>query len=147
MSGTLFASPAHFAYITFFVLYLRVIQTGETVYSVRKWEDTKMAKNYYRDDGRVWFDDHICEIADLMLGTEGIRYIYLKKHDRSWIRKLGDDGVRFAFMSMTEVQLRIIELLIFEDRTVTDIRRILDLTITELRIEIKDMRKALLAAL
>ena len=50
-------------------------------------------------------------------------------------------------MSMTEVQLRIIELLIFEDRTVTDIRRILDLTITELRIEIKDMRKALLAAM
>ena len=106
-----------------------------------------MAKNNYSDDGRVWFDDHICEMADLVLGTEGIRYIYLKKHDRTWIRKLGDDGMRYAFLSMTEVQLRIIELLIFEDRTVTDIRRILDLSITELRIEIRDMRKALLAAM
>ena len=106
-----------------------------------------MAKNYYSDDGRVWFDDHICEMADLVLGTEGIRYIYLKKHDRTWIRKLGDDGMRYAFLSMTEVQLRIIERLIFEDRTVTDIRRILDLSITELRIEIRDMRKALLAAM
>ena len=106
-----------------------------------------MAKNNYSDDGRVWFDDHICEMADLVLDTEGIRYIYLKKHDRTWIRKLGDDGMRYAFLSMTEVQLRIIELLIFEDRTVKDIRRILDLTSTELRIEIKDMRKALLAAM
>ena len=104
-------------------------------------------RNNYTDDGRVWLDDHICEMADMMLGIEGLRYIYLKKHDRTWIRKLGDDGMKIAVMSMTEVQLRIIELLIFEDRTVTDIRRILDLTITELRIEIKDMRKALLAAM
>ena len=104
-------------------------------------------RNNYTDDGRVWFDDHICEMADMMLGTEGLRYIYLKKHDRTWIRKLGDDGMKFAVMSMTEVQLRIIELLIFENRTVTDIRRTLDLTITELRIEIRDMRKALLAAM
>ena len=104
-------------------------------------------RNNYTDDGRVWFDDHICEMADMMLGTEGLRYIYLKKHDRTWIRKLGDDGMKFAVMSMTEVQLRIIELLIFEDRTVTDIRRTVDLTITELRIEIRDMRKALLAAM
>ena len=104
-------------------------------------------RNNYTDDGRVWFDDHICEMADMMLGTEGLRYIYLKKHDRTWIRKLEDDGMRYAFLSMTEVQLRIIELLIFEDRTVTDIRRTLDMTITELRIEIRDMRKALLAAM
>ena len=104
-------------------------------------------RNNYTDDGRVWFDDHICEMADMMLGIEGLRYIYLKKHDRTWIRKLGDDGMKFAVMSMTEVQLRIIELLIFEDRTVTDIRRTLDLTISELRIEIRDMRKALLAAM
>ena len=104
-------------------------------------------RNNYTDDGRVWFDDHICEMADMMLGTEGLRYIYLKKHDRTWIRKLGDDGMRFAVMNMTEIQLTIIELLIFEDRTVTDIRRVMDLTMTQLRIEIRDMRKALLAAM
>ena len=106
-----------------------------------------MSRYEYRDDGRVWFDDHICELADLLLGTEGIRYIYLKKHDRTWIRRIGDDGMRYAVMTMTDVQLTIIELLIFEDRTVTDIRRVLDLTMTQLRIEIRDMRKALLAAM
>lgn len=104
-------------------------------------------RNSYTEDGRVWFDDQICELADLLLGTEGIRYIYLKKRDRTWIRKIGYDSMRFAFMSMTEIQLTIIELLVFEDKTVTDIRRDLNLTITELRIEIRDMRKALLAAM
>lgn len=106
-----------------------------------------MRRYEYRDDGSVWFDDQICELADLLLGTEGIRYIYLKKRDRTWIRKLGDDGMRYAVMTMTDVQLTIIELLIFEDRTVTDIRRVLDLTMTQLRIEIRDMRRALLAAM
>lgn len=106
-----------------------------------------MSRREYRDDGRDRFDDQISELADLLLGTEGIRYIYLKKHDRTWIRKLGDDGMRYAFMTMTDVQLTIIELLIFEDRTVTDIRRVLDLTMTQLRIEIRDMRKALLEAM
>lgn len=106
-----------------------------------------MKRHEYRNDGRVWFEDYICELADLLLGTEGIRYIYLQKRDRTWIRKLGDDGMRYAVMSMTEIQITIIELLIFEDRTVTDIRRILDLTMTEFRIEIREMRKALLAAM
>ena len=106
-----------------------------------------MAMNYYRDDGRVWFDDQICELADLLLSAVGIRYIYLKKHDRTWVRKIEDDGMRFAVMNMTEIQLTIIELLIFEDRTVTDIRRVLDLTMTQLRIELRDMRKALLIAM
>ena len=106
-----------------------------------------MKRHEYRNDGRVWFEDHICKLADLLLGTEGIRYIYLQKRDRTWIRKLGDDGMRYAVMSMTEIQITIIELLTFEDRTVTDIRRILDLTMTEFRIEIREMRKALLGAM
>lgn len=106
-----------------------------------------MSRHEYREDGRVWFDDQICELTDLLLGTEGIRYIYLKKHDRTWVRRIGDDGMRYAVMTMTDVQLTIIELLIFEDRTVTDIRRILNLTMMQFRIELRDMRKVLLAAM
>ena len=106
-----------------------------------------MDRNNYRDDGMVWFDDHICELADLLLGTEGIRYIYMKKHDRTWVRRIGDDGMRSAVTSMTDIQITIMELLVFEDRTVTDIRRILNLTMTQLRTEIRNMRKALLEAM
>lgn len=104
-------------------------------------------KNNFTEDGGVWFDDQICELADMLLGTEGIRYIYLRKHDRTWIRKIGDDSMKYAVMNLTEIQITIIELLMFEDRTVTDIRRVLNLTLTELRTEIKQMRKALLAAM
>lgn len=101
----------------------------------------------YRDDGLVWFDDQICEMADLLLGAQGMKFIYLKRRDRTWIYRLGDDGMRYALLQMTERQIRIIEELIFEDKTVTDIRREMDLSITEVRMEIREMRKALLAAM
>ena len=101
----------------------------------------------YRDDGLVWFDDQISEMADLLLGAQGLRFIYLKRRDRTWIYKLGDDDMRYALLQMTEKQLRIIEELIFEDKSVMDIRRELDLTVTEIRMEIREMRKALLAAM
>ena len=104
-------------------------------------------RNNYRDDGIVWFDDQISEMADLLLTVQGIRFFYLKKHDRSWIRRIGDDGMRFALLHMSETQLRIIEELIFEDKTVTDIRREMNLSITEIRMEIRNMRKQLLAAM
>ncbi|MBR3125209.1 MAG: hypothetical protein IKF42_07375 [Mogibacterium sp.] len=106
-----------------------------------------MARNNYRDDGIIWFEDQISEMADLLITVQGIRFIYMKKHDRSWISRVGDEGLRFALWSMTEIQLRIIEELVFEDKTVTDIQREMDLTITEIRMEIRDMRKALLAAM
>ena len=104
-------------------------------------------KSNYRDDGLVWFDDQISEMADLLLGTQGLRFIYLKRRDRTWIYKLGDDDMRYALLQMTEKQIRIIEELIFEDKSVMDIRRELDLTVTEIRMEIREMRKALLAAM
>ena len=104
-------------------------------------------RNNFRDDGIVWFDEQISEMADLLLTVQGIRFFYLKKHDRSWIRRIGDDGMRFALLHMSETQLRIIEELIFEDKTVTDIRREMNLSITEIRMEIRDMRKQMLAAM
>ena len=111
-----------------------------------------MAKQNYREDGFIWFEDQISEMADLLITVQGIRYIYMKKHDRSWISRIGDEGMRFALWSMSEInmsetQLRMIEELIFEDKTVTDIRREMNLTITEIRMELKDMRTALVAAM
>ena len=106
-----------------------------------------MYRNNYREDGLVWFDDQICEMADLLIGVQGVSFIYRKKHDKSWIYRIGDDGMRYAFIQMTEKQIRIIEELIFEGKTVTDIRREMDLSITELRIEIREMRKLLIAAI
>ena len=69
-------------------------------------------RNNYREDGFVWFEDQISEMADLLITVQGIRFIYLKKRDRSWIERIGDDGMRFALMNMSEIQLRMIEELI-----------------------------------
>ena len=55
--------------------------------------------------------------------------------------------MRFALLDMSEKQLRMIEKMVFEDKTVTDIHREMNLTITEIRMELRDMRKALLAAM
>ena len=104
-------------------------------------------KNDYRDDGLVWFDDQICEMADLLLGVQGLKFVYLKRRDRKWIYRLGNDGMKCAFLNMSETQIRIIEILLFEDKTVTDARRELNLTVAEIRMEIREMRKALLAAM
>lgn len=104
-------------------------------------------RNTYTKEGRVWFDDQLCEMADLILGTEGIMYIYLKKRDRAWIRKIGDDGMRFAVMSMTDIQICIIELLLFEGRPVADILRRLNISTTQLRTEIRNMRKTLITVM
>ena len=106
-----------------------------------------MGRNYYREDGRIWFDDQICDLADLLMGTEGIRHVYRRKPGRKWIRGIGDDGMRSAVKGMSEVQIRIIELLIFEDRTAEDVRRTLGLTTARLRAEMRNMRKALLSAM
>ena len=104
-------------------------------------------KNNYRDDGIAWSDDQICEMADLLIGVQGIKFVYLKKRGRSWIYRLGDNEMRYAFLQMTEMQLRIIEELLFEDKTITDIRREFDLTISEIRMKVREMRKLLIAAM
>ena len=50
-------------------------------------------RNNYREDGFVWFEDQISEMADLLITVQGIRCIYLKRRDRSWIERIGDDEV------------------------------------------------------
>ena len=105
-----------------------------------------MIRNNYRDDGCVWFEDQICELTDGLLAVQGVGFIYMKKHDHSWIKKIRDEGLRISLLSMSETQLRMIEELVFEDKTVTDIRREMNLTITEVRMEIRDMRKLLISA-
>ena len=104
-------------------------------------------RNNYREDGFVWFEDQISELADLLLNVQGLANIYRKKKNHSWIRKVGDAGLRSALRKMSKGQIRMIEELVFEDKTVTDIQRDMNLTITEIHMAIREMRKALLSAM
>ena len=104
-------------------------------------------RNNYREDGFVWFDDQISELADLLLNVQGLALIYKKKKNHRWIRKVGDAGLRSALRKMSKVQIRMIEELVFEDKTITDIRLETGLTITELCNEVRIMNMQLKAAM
>ena len=104
-------------------------------------------RNNYREDGFIWFDDQISEMVDLLLNVKGVTQTYRKKKRHCWIRKIKDAGLRSALKKMSRIQIRIIEELVFEDKTITDIQIETGLTITEICNETRNMRKQLIAAM
>lgn len=104
-------------------------------------------KNNYREDGFVWFEDQISELADLLLNVQGLAHIYKKKKNHRWIRKVGDADLRSALRKMSKVQIRMIEELVFEDKTITDVRIETGLTITQICNEVRTMTGQLRAAM
>ena len=104
-------------------------------------------RNNYREDGFVWFEDQISELADLLLNVQGLAYIYMKKKNHRWIRKVGDADLRSALRRMSKVQLRMIEELVFEDKTITDVRIETGLTITDICNEVRIMVRQLRAVM
>jgi hypothetical protein len=80
------------------------------------------------------------------------------KDDNKWNQQSeGHKGTHFIYAGTPSSEkerlesaargVRMIEKMVFEDKTVTDIHREMNLTITEIRMELRDMRKALLAAM
>ena len=106
-----------------------------------------MSKNNYREDGFIWFEDQISELADLLLNVQGLAYIYRKKKNHRWIRKVRDHGLRSALDKMNKVQIRMIEELIFENKTITDIHIETGLSITEICNETRRMKVLLIEAM
>ena len=104
-------------------------------------------KNNYREDGFVWVEDQISELADLLLNVQGLAHIYKKKKNHRWIRKVGDADLRSALRKMSKVQIRMIEELVFEDKTITDVRIETGLTITQICNEVRTMTGQLRAAM
>lgn len=104
-------------------------------------------RNNYREDGFIWFDDQISELADLLLNAQGLAHIYKKKKNHRWIRKVGDADLRSALRKMSKAQIGMIEALVFEGKTITDIHIETGLTITEICNETRRMRKQLKAAM
>lgn len=104
-------------------------------------------RNNYREDGLVWFEDQISELADLLLNVQGLAHIYKKKKNHRWIRKVSDADLRSALRKMSKVQIRMIEELVFEDKTITDVRIETGLTITQICNEVRMMTGQLRAAM
>ena len=103
-----------------------------------------MVKNNYREDGFIWFDDQISEMADLLLNVKGVAQTYKKKKGHCWIRRIKDKGLRSALKRMNRIQIKMIEELVFEGKTIPDIQIETGLSVTEICIETRKMRKLLL---
>ena len=97
--------------------------------------------------GMPVFDDQVSELIDLLLRTEGIRKIYMRRHDHSWIRSVGDQDLRDGLLQLTELQTVIIEAVVFDHGNIVDISSSTGMTAKQIRIEIRKMRKTLLAAM
>ena len=97
-----------------------------------------------RYDEMPFFDDDISELADLLLNVEGIRKLRYMRHDKAWIRKVGDDSLKECLLEMTELQIHIIEALVFDDKCILDIKNEKCMSLKEIRIEIGKMHRSLI---
>ena len=69
-----------------------------------------------RDNGSVFWDDQISGIADPMLFLVGLKEAYENGKGHAWIGKIQDDGLQIAVNSFSDIQIRIAELIVFEDK-------------------------------
>ncbi len=97
-----------------------------------------------RYDGMYIFDDQIAELADLLIGVEGIKSTYKTRHDKAWIRKIGNEDLREMILRMPDIQIYIIVTLVFEDKSIIDIRNEKNMSPADIRREIRDMHDALI---
>ena len=100
-----------------------------------------------RADGMLIYDDQLMEMAEGILRAEGLRDTYQRKNNHSWIGKTEDEGLEAGLEELTEVQIRIIELIFFDGMCPVDVRRIMEMSLKEIRIEIRDIRKTLSKAM
>jgi len=96
-----------------------------------------------RADGMLIYDDQLMEMAEGILRAEGLRETYHRKKNHAWIGEAEDDGLTEGLKDLTEVQIRIIELVFFEGMCPADVRRIMEMSLKEIRIEVRSIRKTL----
>ena len=97
-----------------------------------------------RYDGIPMFDDQISELADLLINVEGVKKTYKARKDKAWIRKVGNEDLRDALLIMPDVQIYIIVTLIFEEKSILDIRNEKNMSSAEIRRELRNMHNTLL---
>ena len=105
---------------------------GECV-SAEKKSEVEME---VRDNGSVFWDDQISGIAVPMLFLVGLKEAYENGKDHAWIGKIQDDGLQIAVNSFSDVQIRIAELIMFEDKSVPDILRMVNIDMKRLNTEL-----------
>ena len=96
-----------------------------------------------RKDGLIFYCDDLSDMIDMLIAVEGIKTTYKRRHDKAWIRKVGDESLRMGLNQLSDIQITIIESLVFDDKNVLDLRNNLGMSVMEIRIEIRDMHRIL----
>ena len=100
-----------------------------------------------RCDGMILFDDQICELIDFLISQDCVRLTYMNRRNRSWIRFVSDENLRDGLLQLTEMQIRIIEAVAFDGVSAMNLKYELGLSVREIRMEVREMRKTLLKAM
>lgn len=100
-----------------------------------------------RCDGMILFDDQICELIDFLISQDCVRLTYINRRNRSWIRFVSDENLRDGLLQLTEMQIRIIEAVAFDGVSAMNLKYELGLSVREIRMEVREMRKTLLKAM
>jgi len=95
----------------------------------------------------ILFDNQICELIDFLFSRDCVRLAYINRRDRTWIRFVGDENLRHGLLQLTETQIRIIEAVAFDGLGAMNLRYELGLSVREIRMEVREMRETLLAAM
>ncbi|OLR55621.1 hypothetical protein BHK98_05810 [Hornefia porci] len=100
-----------------------------------------------RADGMLIFDDDMSDLIDKLLNIEGIKRVYITDKHKTWIRHVRDEGLRGGLEALSERQIAIIEALVFDRKSPLDVRADMELSVKEIRIEIRTIRSILLDAM
>lgn len=100
-----------------------------------------------RPDGMLIFDDDMSDLIDKLLNIEGIKRVYITDKHKTWIRHVRDEGLRGGLKALSERQIAIIEALVFDRKSPLDVRADMELSVKEIRIEIRTIRSILLDAM
>ena len=100
-----------------------------------------------RADGMLIFDDDMSDLIDKLLNMEGIKRVYITDKHKTWIRHVRDEGLRGGLEALSERQIAIIEALVFDRKSPLDVRADMELSVKEIRIEIRAIRSILLDAM
>lgn len=92
-----------------------------------------------KDTGSVFWDDQISEVADPLLFLIGLKNVYENEEEHAWIRKINDDSLQMAVSSFSDIQVHIAELIIFEDKSVPDILRMINIDMKRFNAELFTM--------
>ena len=97
-----------------------------------------------RDTAELIINEDYGRMLDLLLNTECVKQSYHKEEARIWIDKVEDEFLREGLGNLSDVQLHMIEGLIFDDRNVYELAEMLGMKPNEVYEEIQDSRNILL---